>query len=162
MCSLPWVGFLSDHITRVITREVYNTEPGVMAEKDAENAKMHNERLLLNRRNELNYWKKNAERIRGRNRVMGLAIGAFVVGMCILQRASDPGTPRKTWVYLTCTSQNCYVIRVRVRHLYGYGYTRIVLPWNGEFWSFYTSSIHYMRYAFTWANKFCSCFSQLW
>ena len=69
-----------------------------MAEKDAENAKMHNERLLLNRRNELNYWKKNAERIRGRNRVMGLAIGAFVVGMCILQRASDPGTPRKIWV----------------------------------------------------------------
>ncbi|CAL8329494.1 unnamed protein product [Boreogadus saida] len=52
-----------------------------MAEKDAENAKMHNERLLLNRRNELDYWKKNAERIRGRNRLTGLAIGAFVVGM---------------------------------------------------------------------------------
>ena len=66
-----------------------------MAEKDAENVKMHNERLLLNRRNELDYWKKNAERIRGRNRLTGLAIGAFVVGMCILVRASDPGTPRK-------------------------------------------------------------------
>ncbi|XP_054463610.1 cytochrome c oxidase assembly factor 3 homolog, mitochondrial [Anoplopoma fimbria] len=36
---------------------------------------------LLHRRQELDYWKKNAARLRGRNLLTGLAIGAFVVGM---------------------------------------------------------------------------------
>jgi len=39
------------------------------------------QKLLKQRRQELDYWKKNAERIRGRNRVLGLAIGAFAIGM---------------------------------------------------------------------------------
>ncbi|XP_061892484.1 cytochrome c oxidase assembly factor 3 homolog, mitochondrial [Entelurus aequoreus] len=33
------------------------------------------------RRQEFDYWKKHAARIRGRNLVTGLCIGAFVVGM---------------------------------------------------------------------------------
>lgn len=33
---------------------------------------------------EPDYWKKNAARLRTRNLFTGLAIGAFVVGMCIL------------------------------------------------------------------------------
>ncbi|KAM8845391.1 cytochrome C oxidase assembly factor 3b [Spinachia spinachia] len=36
---------------------------------------------LTRRRQELDHWKKNASRLRGRNLVTGLAIGAFVVGM---------------------------------------------------------------------------------
>lgn len=39
---------------------------------------------LLRRVQEPNYWKKNAARLRRRNLFTGLAIGAFVVGMCIL------------------------------------------------------------------------------
>ncbi|XP_037112017.1 cytochrome c oxidase assembly factor 3 homolog, mitochondrial [Syngnathus acus] len=39
------------------------------------------EEQLLRRRQELDYWKKNATRIRSRNLVTGLCIGAFVVGM---------------------------------------------------------------------------------
>ncbi|XP_054614336.1 cytochrome c oxidase assembly factor 3 homolog, mitochondrial [Dunckerocampus dactyliophorus] len=39
------------------------------------------EAQLLRRRQELDYWKKNAARIRSRNLVTGLCIGAFVVGM---------------------------------------------------------------------------------
>ncbi|CAL8242189.1 unnamed protein product [Merluccius merluccius] len=55
-----------------------------MAEKGAGNAEVQlsaAQKQLLRRRNELDYWKKNAERIRGRNRLTGLAIGAFVVGV---------------------------------------------------------------------------------
>lgn len=43
------------------------------------------EKQLLRRRQELDYWQKNAARLRRRNVLTGLAIGAFVVGMCILQ-----------------------------------------------------------------------------
>jgi len=39
------------------------------------------QKQLYRRREELNYWKQNAERIRRRNLWTGLAIGAFVVGM---------------------------------------------------------------------------------
>ncbi|KAM9346400.1 cytochrome C oxidase assembly factor 3b [Symphorus nematophorus] len=39
------------------------------------------EKQLLRRRQELDYWKKNAARLRTRNLLTGLAIGAFVVGM---------------------------------------------------------------------------------
>lgn len=39
------------------------------------------EKQLLHRRQELDYWKKNAARLHSRNMVTGLAIGAFVVGM---------------------------------------------------------------------------------
>ncbi|XP_039680345.1 cytochrome c oxidase assembly factor 3 homolog, mitochondrial [Perca fluviatilis] len=39
------------------------------------------EKQLLRRRQELDYWKQNASRIRSRNLVTGLAIGAFVVGL---------------------------------------------------------------------------------
>ena len=42
------------------------------------------QKQLNRRRQELDYWKKNSERIRGRNLFTGLAIGAFVIGMCIL------------------------------------------------------------------------------
>lgn len=43
------------------------------------------EKQLVRRRQELDYWQKNAARLRRRNLVTGLAIGAFVVGMCILR-----------------------------------------------------------------------------
>uniref|UniRef100_A0A3Q3X7B4 Cytochrome c oxidase assembly factor 3 n=1 Tax=Mola mola TaxID=94237 RepID=A0A3Q3X7B4_MOLML len=39
------------------------------------------ETQLLRRRQELDYWQKNAARLRRRNLLTGLAIGAFVVGM---------------------------------------------------------------------------------
>ncbi|XP_046894515.1 cytochrome c oxidase assembly factor 3 homolog, mitochondrial-like [Hypomesus transpacificus] len=39
------------------------------------------QKQLNRRRQELDYWKKNSERIRGRNLFTGLAIGAFVIGM---------------------------------------------------------------------------------
>ncbi|XP_057673646.1 cytochrome c oxidase assembly factor 3 homolog, mitochondrial [Corythoichthys intestinalis] len=55
-----------------------------MAEKVAEKSKQRltaAETQLLRRRQELDYWKKYAARIRSRNLVTGLCIGAFVVGM---------------------------------------------------------------------------------
>ncbi|XP_068434730.1 cytochrome C oxidase assembly factor 3b [Clinocottus analis] len=39
------------------------------------------EQQLLRRRKELDYWKQNAARLRGRNLLTGLTIGAFVLGM---------------------------------------------------------------------------------
>ncbi|XP_029945892.1 cytochrome C oxidase assembly factor 3b [Salarias fasciatus] len=39
------------------------------------------EKQLLRRRRELNSWKQDAARLRSRNLLTGLAIGAFVVGM---------------------------------------------------------------------------------
>lgn len=39
------------------------------------------QKQLNRRRQELDYWKKNSERIRSRNLITGLVIGAFVVGM---------------------------------------------------------------------------------
>ncbi|KAF7643819.1 hypothetical protein LDENG_00232760 [Lucifuga dentata] len=39
------------------------------------------ERQLVRRRQEFDYWQKNAKRLRSRNLLTGLAIGAFVVGM---------------------------------------------------------------------------------
>uniref|UniRef100_A0A8D0AM01 Cytochrome c oxidase assembly factor 3 n=1 Tax=Sander lucioperca TaxID=283035 RepID=A0A8D0AM01_SANLU len=39
------------------------------------------EKQLLRRRQELDYWKQNASRIRSRNLLTGLAIGTFVVGL---------------------------------------------------------------------------------
>ncbi|XP_071378832.1 cytochrome C oxidase assembly factor 3b [Centroberyx affinis] len=56
-----------------------------MAEKGAEGAAEQSltaaEKQLPRRRQELDYWKRNAARLRSRNRLTGLAIGAFVVGM---------------------------------------------------------------------------------
>lgn len=43
------------------------------------------EKQLIGRRQVLDYWQKNAASLRRRNLVTGLAIGAFVVGMCILR-----------------------------------------------------------------------------
>lgn len=61
-----------------------------MAERGAEGAAKPAltaaEKQLLRRRQELDYWQKNAARLRRRNLLTGLAIGAFVVGMCILQK----------------------------------------------------------------------------
>ena len=42
------------------------------------------QKQLLRKRQDLDIWKKNALKIRSRNRIAGLAIGAFVIGMCIL------------------------------------------------------------------------------
>ncbi|XP_029583786.1 cytochrome c oxidase assembly factor 3 homolog, mitochondrial [Salmo trutta] len=39
------------------------------------------QKQLLRKRQDLDYWKKNALKIRSRNRITGLAIGAFVIGM---------------------------------------------------------------------------------
>ncbi|XP_041719222.1 cytochrome c oxidase assembly factor 3 homolog, mitochondrial [Coregonus clupeaformis] len=39
------------------------------------------QKQLLMKRQDLDYWKKNALKIRSRNRITGLAIGAFVIGM---------------------------------------------------------------------------------
>ncbi|KAM9779966.1 cytochrome C oxidase assembly factor 3b [Neosynchiropus ocellatus] len=39
------------------------------------------EQQLILRRRELDNWKKNSARLRGRNLVTGLAIGTFVLGM---------------------------------------------------------------------------------
>ncbi|XP_077414756.1 cytochrome C oxidase assembly factor 3b [Vanacampus margaritifer] len=39
------------------------------------------EEQVLRRRQQLDYWKKNASRIRRRNLVTGLCMGAFVVGL---------------------------------------------------------------------------------
>ncbi|KAM3864163.1 cytochrome c oxidase assembly factor 3 homolog, mitochondrial-like [Diretmus argenteus] len=36
---------------------------------------------LLRRRQELDYWQRNAERLRRRNLLTGLTVGAFVVGL---------------------------------------------------------------------------------
>lgn len=44
------------------------------------------EKQLLRHRQELHHWQKNATMLRRRNLLTGLAIGTFVVGMCILQR----------------------------------------------------------------------------
>ncbi|XP_075938966.1 cytochrome C oxidase assembly factor 3b [Anarhichas minor] len=51
------------------------------AEASAKPALTAAEQQLFQRRQELDYWKKNAARLRGRNLLTGLAIGAFVVGM---------------------------------------------------------------------------------
>ncbi|XP_059203167.1 cytochrome c oxidase assembly factor 3 homolog, mitochondrial [Centropristis striata] len=56
-----------------------------MAEKEAavpaKPALTAGEKQLLRRQKELDNWKKNASRLRRRNLLTGLAIGAFVVGM---------------------------------------------------------------------------------
>ncbi|CAN9505844.1 unnamed protein product [Ophioblennius macclurei] len=56
-----------------------------MAEKGADGAGGQTpsaaEKQLLRRRRELDYWKQNAARLRSRNRLTGLAIGTFVLGM---------------------------------------------------------------------------------
>ncbi|XP_035472344.1 cytochrome c oxidase assembly factor 3 homolog, mitochondrial [Scophthalmus maximus] len=47
-----------------------------------EQQQQQQQQQLLRRRQELDYhWKKNAPRLRRRNLLTGLAIGAFVVGM---------------------------------------------------------------------------------
>ncbi|XP_019740434.1 cytochrome C oxidase assembly factor 3b [Hippocampus comes] len=51
------------------------------ATKSAERTYTAAEKQLFRRRQELDYWKKNSLRIRSRNLVTGLCIGAFVVGM---------------------------------------------------------------------------------
>lgn len=42
------------------------------------------EKQLLRHRQELHHWQKNAAMLRRRNLLTGLAIGTFVVSMCIL------------------------------------------------------------------------------
>uniref|UniRef100_A0A4W5MGJ6 Cytochrome c oxidase assembly factor 3 n=1 Tax=Hucho hucho TaxID=62062 RepID=A0A4W5MGJ6_9TELE len=39
------------------------------------------QKQILRKRQDLDYWKKNALEIRSRNRITGLAIGAFVIGI---------------------------------------------------------------------------------
>ncbi|KAG7266289.1 hypothetical protein CRUP_015196 [Coryphaenoides rupestris] len=64
-----------------------------MADKDAQNSpqdaatQRQRQQEARSRSLQQEYWRTNAERIRGRNRLMGLAIGAFVVGICILHKA---------------------------------------------------------------------------
>ncbi|KAA8584776.1 cytochrome C oxidase assembly factor 3b [Etheostoma spectabile] len=55
------------------------TEPGT--DRSAKTPPTAAETQLLRRRQELDYWKQNAARVRGRNLLTGLAIGAFVVGL---------------------------------------------------------------------------------
>lgn len=59
----------------------------VMAEKDAGVNKLSSpaERQLVRRRQELADLRRSAARMRSRNLVTGLTIGAFVIGMCILR-----------------------------------------------------------------------------
>lgn len=52
----------------------------------AKHASKAAEQRLLRHRQELHHWQKNAALLRRRNRITGLAIGTFVVGMCILHR----------------------------------------------------------------------------
>lgn len=44
------------------------------------------EKQLFRHRQELHHWQKNTAMLRRRNLLTGLAIGTFVVGMCILHR----------------------------------------------------------------------------
>lgn len=39
---------------------------------------------LLKRQQELQQWRNNTQKLRSRNVITGLTIGAFVLGMCIL------------------------------------------------------------------------------
>lgn len=59
-----------------------------MAEKGAQGAGeaplTAAQKQLLRRRQELQSWQKDAARLRGRNLLTGLTIGAFVIGVCIL------------------------------------------------------------------------------
>ncbi|XP_072225500.1 cytochrome C oxidase assembly factor 3b [Leuresthes tenuis] len=53
-----------------------------MAEKEADRpVQTAREEQLLRRRQDLDFFKKNAERLRRRNLLTGLCIGSFVVGM---------------------------------------------------------------------------------
>ncbi|KAK5856833.1 hypothetical protein PBY51_008403 [Eleginops maclovinus] len=51
------------------------------AEESAKGALSSAEKQLLRRKQDLDYWKRNAARLRRRNVGTGLLIGAFVVGM---------------------------------------------------------------------------------
>ncbi|KAK1877931.1 Cytochrome c oxidase assembly factor 3 like mitochondrial [Dissostichus eleginoides] len=51
------------------------------AEESAKAAPSSGEKQLPRRKQELDYWKRNAARLRKRNLGTGLLIGAFVVGM---------------------------------------------------------------------------------
>ncbi|KAM9843241.1 cytochrome C oxidase assembly factor 3b isoform 1-T1 [Aulostomus maculatus] len=51
------------------------------ANVSAKTASAAAQQQLLRRQQELLYWRKNADRIRSRNLVTGLTIGAFVVGI---------------------------------------------------------------------------------
>lgn len=55
----------------------------------AEGASKAAEQRLLRHRQELHHWQKNAALLRRRNLITGLAIGTFVVGMCILHRVLE-------------------------------------------------------------------------
>ena len=55
------------------------------AEESAKASPSSGEKQLPRRKQELDYWKRNAARLRTRNLATGLLIGAFAVGMCILQ-----------------------------------------------------------------------------
>lgn len=48
------------------------------------------QKQLLKRQQELEYWKRHSKQIRSRNLITGLTIGAFVVGLCILNMTAEP------------------------------------------------------------------------
>lgn len=43
---------------------------------------------LIKRQQDLHQWRNNTQKLRSRNVITGLAIGAFVLGMCILPGVS--------------------------------------------------------------------------
>lgn len=65
-----------------------------MADKGTEDvlgeiAKTQAQKNLIKRKLELQQWRNNSQKLRGRNLITGLTIGAFVVGMCILSGVSS-------------------------------------------------------------------------
>lgn len=77
------------------------------------------EQRLLRRRQELHHWQKNAALLRRRNLITGLAIGTFVVGMCILHRVLEMFN--MLYKLHSCsnleysdTNCNCFVLQIRM------------------------------------------------
>lgn len=98
-----------------LSKQVMAEEGGKVAAKAPLTAA---EKQLLRRRQELDYWKKNAERIRGRNLMTGLAIGAFVVGMCILHRPMSWAATQSVWA--ECDIQGPEGEREHLKGLHSY------------------------------------------
>ncbi|XP_010786166.1 uncharacterized protein isoform X2 [Notothenia coriiceps] len=73
-----------------------------MAEKGAEESAKASpssaEKLLPRHKQDLDYWKRNAARLRTRNLGTGLLIGAFVVGMSVQSATpSCPSNRSESW-----------------------------------------------------------------
>ncbi|KTF92753.1 hypothetical protein cypCar_00006336 [Cyprinus carpio] len=58
------------------------------------------EQLQFIRQVELAQWKKNSAKLRGRNVATGLAIGAVVLGICILYLSVTQGYDSSTVLYI--------------------------------------------------------------